>query len=345
MSTQIERLVREADRLGSTDEALQILQQAIQIADAENDTFLGLVCRKRAMWLARVLLRSDLLATAFSWSVAKYDESPDRYAEFNPLGEYALVIGLLANFPSITKVRIEGLLEDMADRYEAANWSLDNIQDVRWSIAWDFGDSAMAMGARNALKLKFSQSSEFLYHDVHHQLFLREEAEAIRAGERYLSGKLSSDDVCANLLMPLIRSGNADRAHAVYTRLSPLHNDVYYWPYGERMKYLVHTRKTDVAIRCYQRYQAVVSEHSDPLTKLYFYTDMITLFRELCHTKSSPLNLKLPAEVPVEHDNHQYSVFDLHDWIVGQARELAGQFDDRNGNSFYGDRFDLAVHA
>lgn len=351
MSDDFRERMAEAHALGHSQAAFDALQQLVQEADARKLDIWSLAVRKQLMLVCRMLLRSADLANAFAWTVAKYDESPEQFARFNPLYEYNWVIGLLANFPNIDLQQRDDLLADMKTRYERAGAGLNSVYEIQWSISIDYADEVLGNEARDRLlSLGNDWQGMFAYYDVHFALFLGDEARAIARGESFieamLAGKDESYDVCANLLLPLWRAGRQEEAQQLQAKMQRgiRRHEVYYWPNGEYLKFLAATQKVERAIKLFENFHSVVATHSDPLTRLYFYTDMIPVLNQL-HQQTDLVALRLPESVTVTNQNDRYSVADLIAWHVASANELADQFDQRNGNPYFRNRIQQATET
>ncbi len=108
----IRELLEEANRLPESSAKLALLEEAVRLADLHQDVALGIAARQPLMWTARTLLRGDVLAAAFVWSLAQYDREPRLFAGRNLLTEQHWVIGQLSNIPDISRATLDDMLAD-----------------------------------------------------------------------------------------------------------------------------------------------------------------------------------------------------------------------------------------
>ena len=92
----IRDLLDKAECLELSPTLLAILEEAVRLADLHQDVVLGIEARTSLMYVARNLLRGDILAAAFVWCLGQYDRRPDLFAGRNLLTEQRWVIGQLA---------------------------------------------------------------------------------------------------------------------------------------------------------------------------------------------------------------------------------------------------------
>ena len=128
---ELERLAMEAADLPGGPAKVALWELAAAAADRLQDVEAGFYCRMELVGAALDTSRGDRMAPAFAWCVAQYDRDPDRFPHFNLLWRYRWAVSELSNYPQIAKAYIEGMLADMARRYEAAGASLRAVHMLR----------------------------------------------------------------------------------------------------------------------------------------------------------------------------------------------------------------------
>jgi len=345
-AANIRALLEEAGRLPRSSAQLAILEEAVRLADLHQDVALGIEAREPLMYVARNLLRGDILATAFVWCLAQYDREPQRFAGRNLLTEHRWVIDQLANIPDIARTTLDDMLTDFGRRLEAAGFSRRHVSFTQRAIAPDLGDRALAIAAnrecRNHPPDGLSPGPLWeLAEEVESELFVGQEDQALRLARPFLEDRSpdrnKSDQVCGYLLLPLLKRGQVAQAARLQTRcLRSYHPErCYYWWFGELIKFSALSNDINRSVRLYAECQRAIQPFTDPLTRLHFALDAIVLFDRLVAAGKQELPLRLPDFLPVSHHNGHYPVADLRDWLGHEASELAQRFDTRNGNSHF----------
>lgn len=341
---QVGRLIQQAGMLGDTLTSLSLLEEAARIADSHNNVELGMAARESLMYTARSLMRGDVLIAAFTWVLARYDRNPSEFVDYGLLHHYRETVGLLANMPGIKREQFDHLAADMIQRHEAAGEPLRQVYISLRNIARDFGDREMAQEFHEKLKHQLTAADAWeLDSEIEHCLFLEDEARALRLAEPVLRN-VSRDDlidaqILSILLIPLARAGRVSEAVRAQKRSARFMRpqQVYYWSYGKHIAFLALIGEFDVAIKLYRKLQVAALRNTDPLTQLHFFLDAIVFLDRLHEAGYQQIIATFPKTVDVPHVRRKYAVADLRNWIHCRARNLASQFDARNGNNYYGD--------
>src|SRR5690349_10358828 len=103
---QFDELIAEADGLPPGPAQLAVLEQAVRLADTLNDVDLGFEARSDLMDAALGVGRGDLLSVAFAWCLAKYDEHPERFPDFDVCFAFRWAISELAPHPQFGRPQL-----------------------------------------------------------------------------------------------------------------------------------------------------------------------------------------------------------------------------------------------
>jgi len=351
IDARVWQLLAESERLPLSSAQLELLQEAVRLADAHQRTDLGIAARWPLMTVARTLLRGDVLTVAFTWCLAEYDRDPRQFHGQHLFWQYQMVIGQLANLADVSRAKLEQLLDDLERRLQAAGRSLVPVYITQRSIAADLGDRALARAANESIRrhLLAHGGGEYVGErrdEIETAIFLGEEEEALRLAQPLLTGNLPRDGAEAEagcsalLLLPLLKRRRFAEAERLARRCSRFFHpeQCYYWSYGDLLKWLTLTNKLGRAVRVYEGCQRAIHSFTDPLTRLHFALDAIVLFDRLRQEKRQSLPLRLPDEVPVPSSDGHYRIEALHDYLLREAGELAERFDRRNGTNYFRDQ-------
>ena len=354
-NSELRTVFREADRVGYTPGTLSLLKTCCEIADSQFDLDAGFSLRHELMNLAVGMMRVDVLLEAFNWTLYQYDCEPDRFRDWNPLQQYRWVVGRVCNYPKLTRQNYDEMSADMIRRYRDAEASLRSLYVNRRSVAQDFGDPKMARSAHQELQHcppaeYMSKVTEHAY-EIEYLLFIGDEAEAIQRAEQFLDdpdyGDVHNSEIRSQLLLPLARSGRMDEAHAIQ-RQTVLGIDPergYFWPYGNHLKFLTLTGRLEDARELYPALQRAAFRNSDPLTQLHFALDALPYLERQLQSGAEAPELQLPESIPDLLKTPGNEVKRLRDWLFQHALELAGAFDQRNGNIYFSQAVKSAPNA
>ncbi|HEY4220027.1 MAG TPA: hypothetical protein VGO62_01765, partial [Myxococcota bacterium] len=134
-------LLREAALLpDGLKQKTALLEEAVRLADSENDDKLSYDARMRLLPAAVFSGDTDKMLIAFAWCVAHYEANPGKYSEFNILW-YSKWAALEApRLPSVPRARIGQILDDTERRYRDHGVSLRPVFQQRHYAAIELGD-------------------------------------------------------------------------------------------------------------------------------------------------------------------------------------------------------------
>src|ERR1043165_2002174 len=105
--TVIDRLLEKSNELKNGPERIDVLEEAVRIADEQGELDAGFRARLELIEAATFGGRPDILLTAFAWCLAEHDRDPDRFDRKDLLWKYMWVVGNIVEFPHITRAQIE----------------------------------------------------------------------------------------------------------------------------------------------------------------------------------------------------------------------------------------------
>ncbi|HEY7423687.1 MAG TPA: hypothetical protein VH682_05525, partial [Gemmataceae bacterium] len=132
---QVEELLEQADDLPFGPSRMTLLEEAVRLADAHQDSAQGNAARKKLVKTAVFSGYPEKALVAFSWRLAQSDRQPECFPEKDLLWQYKWIVGNLAHFPQITRQQIEEALDDLARRSQRCGCGLRAVYSLRQSIA------------------------------------------------------------------------------------------------------------------------------------------------------------------------------------------------------------------
>lgn len=343
--SHVSKILDEAAGLNDGPAKVELLQEAVRLADHQRDTDAAFVARLRLQEAALVCGSADVLLVAYSWCLAQAEKEPDRFSLNQVLWRYRWAIVYLPTFPEVPRTKIEDAIADMTERYKSAGASLRPVHLLRWKVAMKLGDGPMAAAARRAWDrcrqdwLSDDPQTEMVT-QIDYHLFRERWAEAAEAAAGYIDGRFRDpayvDSVLSWMPVPLLRLGRIDEAMAVHERGYRLtvRNAALVTQAGRHLQFLALTHNFPRAIRLVERYLPYCVG-SDPEDQVEFYPCLLTLVRMLKQTGQDAVRLRLTPPCPGIRPDGRYDLSDLEHRYHAAASDVCHRYDARDGNDYY----------
>src|SRR5262245_37254480 len=260
----VAEVLRRALALGDGPAKVELLEEAVGLADLLQDVTAGFEARLRLMEAALVCGSADILLVAYSWCLAQAEREPERFGLYQVLWRYRWAIVYLPTFPTISRAKIENAIADMTRRYQSAGASLRPVHLLRWKVAMKLGDGKMAASARRAWSrcrrdwLTDDEQTE-LVTQIDYHLFRRRWDDATRMADEYVNRSNPEpaylDSVLSWMPVLLLRLGRLDHAMAVHDRGYRLttRNAALVTQAGRHIQFLALTHNFQRAVRLVER--------------------------------------------------------------------------------------------
>lgn len=349
---QVDTLLDQAADLEPCLAQVALLEQALNLADSHGDLEDAFDIRMR-------LVRSAVFAgvahkgiVAYSWCLAQCDREPERFPEQQILWEYKWILNHAMALPAIPLAELQRMFDDMERRYQRNGDQMYGLYDMRRSFSMRMGflDEARALHARlqhmptdgYANCAACRQSAEVIA-----ALYLQgDEAAALELAKPLLEGELycsgEPEVSYGRLLEPLVRQGRMDEAKTLfamgYKKLARQRK--YLFIMGDYLRFAVLAGFLDQATAMLERHLAWAVESWDLEDCFEFYLAATYYFATLQEHGRASIALRLPGKICEALGAEIDSTAALRAWFHGQCVDIAGQFDQRNGNDFFGRRLD-----
>jgi hypothetical protein len=344
----IDRLLDAADRLTDTAAQIDLVEQAVGIADARGDVDRGFAVRRKLVDLAAYAMRYDLYGVTFAWLFAQAGRRPDRFPVADLLGRYQDVINKLVNFPEFPRAQYETLFEDVRRHFVEHGFSLRPLYVGRRSVAIDFGDPAMARAAdrewrQHRRDAQCDSPGMEALRQLEFEDFVGDFEAAARTVDRWFDDPrrevFYDDQIAGDALLPLLRLGRAADAVALHRRswrkIKP--GQGYWWSWGPHLSFLGLTGNLERGVRLFQTLLPVALGQPDLLSRFHFLEHALVLFRRLAADRPSAVRMGVPDSVPWHDPDGRYKPSAVLGWIEREVEAIARQFDARNGNTYHVD--------
>lgn len=327
-------------------EKANLLKEAIRIADENEDVEWAMELRLNLIYELNLLSEDVEEIVVFSKILDDYENNKDLVDEYELLWKYKWIWVCALDVPEIPKEQVEAIGEDYKARilqngyslrsyyqckammyirvkqYEEAKECFDRMLDERpdelsceacemnFMLDYYLETGRFEEAYRRAQPLISRQVTCF---EANLRAYMKLAFYAQKAGKPEIAA-----DMCARAEEALV-GREKDEYILLYLGLFVAYhfmiNPERGWEYAERcISWSLRTNR-------HKRYR--------------FSCDMV----EALKYESRPqVRLSLPVEFPMYHSDGVYSVDELRGYFYRQAEELAGKYDNRNGNSGYTDR-------
>lgn len=346
MSDRVEELLEEAWEMENGREKVALLEEAVREADALGDVGLAYYVRMELIDAAAFSGFHERSLVAFSWCLARYDESPDEYDEEDLFWKYKWIIDALWIFPQVTRQQIEEMQDDMERRFEILGYSLRPVHYFRFSNAMRMGYLDEAIESyEKARRTERDWMADCEACELEKQVELlarlRRDEEMLQTAVPILTGKMSCAEIphltYATILRPLMRMNRREEAleaHRKGYRLTST-NAEFLRGIADHLLFLVAENDLDKAVRLFEKHLPWTVETGSLHARFCFYSVSTQFLDAVTRSHPGSRKLVLPSILPCFRQDGEYDPGELTKWFDAEARSLAKQFNQRNGNDYY----------
>ncbi|MFN0195478.1 MAG: hypothetical protein ACKVT0_01930 [Planctomycetaceae bacterium] len=342
----IEELMDAAYDLDYGPTRIALIEEAVRLADLSGDPEMSFGARTSLIDSCTMGGRPDLALVAFTWCLAEYDKQPEEFDSHDMLWKYKWILASLSEFPQLTRPQIDAAAQDMEERCRREGYTMHAVESMRWKLALDMGEHAEMTEAyqrmRKTRRDLLSDCKACIQNcTVEYYILLGKHEMALQVADPILSGKLTCAEVpeltYGKMLIPLMQVGELDAAMALHLRGYKLvqKNPEFIHTVGEHLKFLGMTANHTKALQLIARHLPVAMTTPSLLNRLNFLNSCAFIMTALEASGKASVKLRLPPNSPFARADGVYPVSELKLELEQAARELAEQFDRRNGNTYY----------
>ena len=340
-------LMEQADDLpdGSSGR-LELLEQAVRLADSLGDIEAGWSARNQLIEAATMGGYPEKTLVAFAWMLAQFDQTSNQFGayEHDLLWKYKWVINSLWNFPSITRSQIEAAFSDFAARLERGGYSPRTLHYFRWKYEFERGDAVAAERFRNLWhSAKRDELSDCTACEASFMVdYQRDQATAaLEAAKPILSGRLRCAEVphvtLAAVLEPMLKIGQFEEAVRTHLRGYKMirDNQEFLISTGEHLAFLAYTHNLPKALELLERHLPWALATADMDRRYSFYRDALVLMRRLRDAGQAHVQLQVPKDFAIQPSPDGITVAALETYLTSEVNSIAAAFDARNGTDLF----------
>jgi len=341
--------------LENQEEKEKALQTIIKRAQEKNDIDLEYKARTEFMQAVAFTSQPEKSLACFPWLLSINDKYPGKYWLWEILWYYKWVVNEVAHFPTITKQRIEDIMEDMERRYVAAGYGTKTIVYFWRRIYQDFGEPELAQAAHKKWENMEESSSMsdcsacVRNHLVSHHYYMGEFQEAIDAAQDLLNKKMTCKSVPKRTYHKVVSSycrlGKLEEAIPVYKKAvrNLGHHQPYLEDYGSLLILLSLTENFTPAKNIFVKQLPHALEHKQDHDIQLFYIASLFFLKALQEDGRKKIVLPEELKLPVESEKRSYQIDDLIPFFEKEIDRIADLFNERNGNDFFSYKKDKAL--
>lgn len=344
-SDDFQAICRRATRMRDGAEKLALLQQAIDMADAQGNDDDGYVARHEAMNVANFSGHTDLFLALFNWCLACFDRNPDRYDATAFLWKYKWAITEMSGIPGYTRQQVLEALADFMRRLEPQGSYPRHTRTaayLKMCVAVDFGEYAAAAKAwriwRDELRDDLSDCPACELDRVVALLgHLGQYEECVESAEQPFAGKMRCAEVpgltYGRTLIPLLKVGKPERAAKLHVKgyKATRHNASFLEGWGQNLQFAALTHNIERGQDIFGRHIEAVLASPRPDHRQCFLRGAELLMRRLDGQRF--VQLALPESLPHFRADGVYCPADLAAWLRGEIDRFDALMDQRNGNT------------
>ncbi|MBC1344564.1 hypothetical protein HB799_10850 [Listeria welshimeri] len=304
-----------------TPEKVKVLERIIAGADLYNNIEDGIEAREMLIETCFTVGFPKKQLQAFSWLIKKWEDvDSDYYIDTDDLfWNYKWICADVPTFDEVSKAQIDGLLNDMKEKFEQQNYSLRPYYKVCTLAAMSMGDVEKA----KELFEKWSITEGDYLNDcpacetsdqVHYFCFIQDYETAEKTAKPIIEGKQRCAEVphltYGNMALAYLTLGDEKMAQECFDKGYPLveKQSSLLPPLGQLLKYLVLTNQTEKARDVINSNLEIVLQAESGLDRLIF----------------------LQAAYPLFDREKEADLIEM-------TEALTAKFDARNGNNYYQD--------
>jgi tetratricopeptide (TPR) repeat protein len=343
---QVLQLVNQSEDVGEGEEQISLLEEAVRIADLSGDRKLRYLARDQLVSACVFGGETDKALVAYSWCLAQFDQNPAGFSQWSILWKYKWMMGLIADFPQVSKEKLYVMMDDLELRIKKAGYGPRAIYNQRYRLE-KFRDNKQAaieyfrkMQAQPGDEVSNCTACE-IDDLVSFHLYCGDDALGVELATPLIKGVEKCGSVphrtYANLLLPLVRLGRQAEALTFHQRGYPLieNNKRYLDKIGDHIILLALTENFTRATGIFEQHYPSTEKSRDPFCRFRFFRAAAFLLGSLAARGQQPLNLNLPKSFPHYSPTGQYDAMQLAGWFEDAAREIGKRFDERNETDFF----------
>ena len=342
---EIQKILLKTENLKNHDDKINLLKQAITIADANNDIDWGFDLRLDLIREETYTSHCTESFPAFAWVLNAYDNNPDLLDESDFLWEYKWMATSARRNVNISRQQVENIMEDLCKRMKRNGYTDRAYYTVRLYWHLFLGETEKA---KEYLKLRDETPRDSMSHcpaceldaSVEMELIDGHNDKAITLAHDLINKKLTCGHMpfgtFCNLTYYLNKSGNTNSAAEYFVKaeeeMATMDNDTSLLNDVSLLMFYLIDNDSERAWQYFERY-AEWELNAEDASGFEFMLAVIALSKEK-GTKTLDMSLLMPYH----RADNTYDTEVIYNYYYTKAADLADRFDARNGNTYFNRR-------
>lgn len=339
---EIQKILLESDKQKNPEDRIQLLKQAIKIADAHNDLEWSYDLRMSLIRTEQYTSHSRESFPAFAWVLDAYDQNPDMFPASDILYEYKWLAGVCFNNLHISLQQVDAILDDFRRRLNECGYGDREYYNIRLNQSLFKGEKILA---REYLELRdrasvdeFSSWANDLIGTIYVEMFEGDFEAAISHIEEYVAykseHKMNLLPVYSGLIYYLGGKNYDRRVEKYFEEVDREFSGLTKYPFhlyemSLMMYYMAKHRKD----RAWEYFIQFVNWEIDAEESIRF-DFALSVLPLLKDGGERQLDI-ISSRHPYYKESHIYNLNDLYLYYRDMATDLAHRFDIRNMNTHY----------
>ena len=350
---QIENLINQAWQMPEGDSKIELLLEAVQLADALGDVELAFEIRNDLMEAANAWGRPEHELVAFAWCLAKFDADQKTFNQWRYalLWTYKRVLSTLWSFPHISKTQIENALADFKTRLEKNQQPLGTYHEFALKYAFHLGDTALIeqhYSAWRKFKPKDLDCSACWQHlEAQYQIYLGNLELGLEKAQKLFAKRAPRCNrvphvTHAVVLEPMLKLGQLEQAAVHHQMFKKIAKDEAFLRIATvNLAYLAYSNQVPAATKLLERHLPWVFKTLDLERRFDVLRDTLPLFERYKQHNVKTIELDWNKENPLYQGQSVHSTALLETTILEEMKRIAKLFDQRNQNTRFSNRIGL----
>ncbi len=349
---EIQKILLKVEKHSNPDDKINLLKQAISIADANNDLDWGFDLRLDL--IAKEIDTSHCTDSfpAFAWILNTRDNNPDLFEEDDFLWEYKWMTSAARRNAGIAREQVESIMDDLRERMQRNGYTDRAYYNIKfyWHLFCGEYDEA-----RKYIQLRDDTPRDRMSHCIACELDSRVELELINGNfdkaitlahdlitEKLTCGRLPFATF-SNLAYYLGKAGH-ERANDFYKmavkEIEKIENDTSFLC---DLSQVIQYAALNDHVQAWKLFEKHAEWELGSEDALCFDFSLAVLL--LCKKENGIYTLHLSPKLPYYRSDNTYNTKELYDYYYTKAKDLADRFDVRHGNDHFTNRLNAIINA
>lgn len=334
---EIQKLLLKKDTIEHPEDRINLLKQAILIADANNDIDWGFDLRLDLIFEERDTAHCIDSFAAFAWLLNTHDTNPGIFDESDFLWEYKWMAGAARRNVNISLTQVHSIMDDLKMRMERNGYTLRGYYSVLiyWNLfIGNIEEAKKIMDLRNATERDRMSHCPACEQDtqVEIELIQGNFDKALTSANDLITKKLTCGVMplvtFCNLTYYLGKAGDARAADFLPKAEEEIaalkDNDTSLISHISNLLYYLTLTNKDKAWEYFEKY-AEWEVNAEDAVSFDFSKNVLPLL----HGEGQKI-LNMGLKLPYYSSDNCYNINDLYQYYYKKASDLAKQFDSRN---------------